>query len=146
MPFQTSPGDHEFREHPPDFSLVLGGPLYQLLRRAHLSDDTMAMLYRRIIALTLICWSPLLVLSILQGQLLGDSSTLGFVMDVEVHVRFLVVVPLLIAAELVVHRRMRPLVAQFLERDLIADEDLPRFRSAIAAAIRLRNSLWRRSS
>ena len=25
--------------HPPDFSLVLGGPLFQLLRRAHLSDD-----------------------------------------------------------------------------------------------------------
>ena len=26
---------------PPDFSLVLGGPLYQLLRRAHLSDDAL---------------------------------------------------------------------------------------------------------
>jgi len=25
---------------PEDFSLVLGGPLFQLLRRAHLSDDT----------------------------------------------------------------------------------------------------------
>ena len=141
VPFLTTPGDHEFREHPPDFSLVLGGPLYQLLRRAHLSDDTMAMLYRRIIVLTLICWSPLLVLSTLQGQLLGGRSTVPFLMDVEVHVRFLVVVPLLVAAELVVHRRMRPLVAQFLERDLIADEDLPRFKSAIASAARLRNSL-----
>jgi hypothetical protein len=141
VPFLTTPGDHEFREHPPDFSLVLGGPLYQLLRRAHLSDDTTAMLSRRIIVLTLICWSPLLVLSTLQGQLLGDRSTVPFLMDVEVHVRFLVVVPLLVAAELVVHRRMRPLVAQFLERDLIADKDLPRFKSAIASAMCLRNSL-----
>ncbi len=101
----------------------------------------MAMLYRRIIVLTLICWLPLLVLSALQGQLLGGRSTVPFLMDVEVHIRFLVVVPLLVAAELVVHRRMRPLVAQFLERDLIADVDLPRFKSAIASAMRLRNSL-----
>lgn len=140
VPFPTTPDDHEFHEHPPDFSLVLGGPLYQLLRRAHLSNDTMAMLYRRIIVLALICWSPLLVLSTLQGQLLGGKSTVPFLMDVEVHVRFLVVVPLLVAAELVVHRRMRPLVAQFLERDLIPDEDLPRFKSAITSAARLRNS------
>lgn len=136
-----SPDDHEFREHPPDFSLVLGGPLYQLLRRAHLSDGTTTVLYRRIVLLSLICWLPLLVLSTLEGQLLGGRSTVPFLLDAEVHVRFLVVVPLLIAAEPVVHRRMRPLVALFLERDLIADEDLPRFKSSIASAMRLRNSL-----
>lgn len=141
MLFQTSPGSHEFREHPPDFSLILGGPLYQLLRRAHLSDDTTAMWYRRIIVLTMICWLPLLFLSTLQGELFGGKPTVPFLLDVEVHVRLLVVVPLLVAAELVVHRRMRPLVAQFLERDLISDEDLPRFQSAIASAMRLRNSL-----
>ena len=40
-----------------------------------------------------------------------------FLLDVEVHVRFLVAMPLLIGAELVVHRRMRPVVKQFLERN-----------------------------
>ena len=70
-----------------------------------------------------------------------DTSTVPFLLDVEVHVRFLVVVPILIVAELVVHRRMRFLVAQFLERELISDEDLPRFKSAVYSAIRLRNSV-----
>ena len=28
-------------QNPPDFSLVLGGPLFQLLRRAHLADDAL---------------------------------------------------------------------------------------------------------
>jgi hypothetical protein len=106
-----------------------------------LSAETTTILYRRIIVFTLICWLPLLLLSALQGQLLGGPSTVPFLMDVEVHVRFLVVVPLLISAELVVHRRMRPLVAQFLERDLVAGDDLPRFKSAITSAMRLRNSV-----
>ena len=39
-----------------DFSLVLGGPLYQLLRRSHLSDDTLTLVHRRIIAGILIAF------------------------------------------------------------------------------------------
>ena len=50
--------------------------------------------------------------------------------------------PLLIVAELVVHRRLRPLLLQFLERDLIPESAMPRFDSAIAAAFRLRNSVF----
>ena len=34
---------------PPDFSLVLGGPLYQLLRGTRLTGDTLQLLHRRII-------------------------------------------------------------------------------------------------
>ena len=50
--------------------------------------------------------------------------------------------PLLIVAELVVHRRMRPMVRQFLERGLIPDAARPTFDAAIASAMRLRNSIW----
>ncbi len=104
---------------PPDFSLVLGGPLFQLLLRAHLSDD----------ALTL------------EGQLLGGEAAVPFLLDAEVHVRFLVALPLLIIAELVVHRRMRPMLAQFLERNLIPQHAMPRFEAAVSSAFRLRNSV-----
>jgi len=41
----------------------------------------------------------------------------------------------------VVHQRMRPLVRQFLERDLIAPESRARFDAAVASALRLRNSM-----
>ena len=50
--------------------------------------------------------------------------------------------PLLIVAELVVHRRMRPVVRQFVERGLIPDAARPAFDAAIASAMRLRNSIW----
>jgi len=125
----------------PDFSLVLGGPLFQLLRRAHLSDDALTMARRRIIAISLVAWLPLLVLSTLEGRLLDGSVVVPFLLDFEVHIRYLVTLPLLIAAELVVHRRMRPLVKQFLERRLIPEDGMARFEAALASAFRLRNSV-----
>ena len=126
---------------PRDFSLVLGGPLFQLLRRAHLSDDALMMVRQRMTVIALIAWLPLLVLSALEGRLLGGSAAVPFLLDVEVHIRFLVALPLLIIAELVVHQRMRPLLRQFLERDLIPENAMPQFEAAIASAFRLRNSV-----
>ncbi len=124
-----------------DFSLVLGGPLYQLFRRVHLSGDTLELVRRRVIAGVLLAWVPLLLLSALEGKLLGVTAAVPFLLDMEVHVRFLVALPLLIAAELVVHQRMRLVVKQFLERKVIPEGGRRRFDAAIAAAFRLRNSL-----
>ena len=125
----------------PDFSLVLGGPLFQLLRRTHLTDDALTHLRQRVVVISLIGWLPLLVLSALEGQAWGASAAVPFIHDAEVHVRFLLAVPLLVVAELVVHQRMRPLLKQFLERELIPESAMPRFDAAIASAFRLRNSV-----
>ena len=72
---------------------------------------------------------------------MGGRAAVPFLLDVEVHVRFLIALPLLIVAELVVHQRMRFVVRQFLERNLIPQSALPRFEEAIASAFRLRNSV-----
>lgn len=124
-----------------DFSLVLGGPLFQLLRRVHLSDDTLMLARRRIIFIALFAWLPLLVLSTLEGQLLPGTSTVPFLLDMEVHIRLLVALPLLIAAELVVHQRMRSVVSVFQERQLVPDNAQAQFNAAITSAFRLRNSM-----
>ena len=108
------PGTQGPTEEPPDFSLVLGGPIYQLLRRAHLSDDALTMVHRRIFAGILITWFPLLLLAMLEGRALGGEIKIPFLLDAETHARFLVAMPLLILAELVVHLRMRPVVGAIL--------------------------------
>jgi hypothetical protein len=128
-------------DEPKDFSLVLGGPLFQLLRRSHLSGDALQLVRQRTVIISLFAWLPLLVLSALEGQALGGRAAVPFLLDVEVHVRFLVALPLLIVAELVVHQRMRLVVRQFLERNLIPKSAAPRFDAAIASAFRLRNSV-----
>jgi len=124
-----------------NFSLVVGGPLFQLLRRAHLSDDVLLMVRRRVVLFSLVCWLPLLALSALHGDLSGDRVAVPFLYDFEAHVRFLVAMPLLIVAELVVHQRMRPIGQTFLERNLIPEADMDRFDGAVTAALRLRNSV-----
>jgi hypothetical protein len=128
-------------DEPTDFSLVLGGPLFQLLRRSHLSGDALELWRQRILVITLLAWLPLLVLSALEGQALRGNVAVPFLLDIDVHIRFLVALPLLIIAELVVHQRMRLVVRQFLERNLISESGLTRFESAIASAFRLRNSV-----
>jgi hypothetical protein len=128
-------------QDPYDFSLVLGGPLFQLVRRARLSGDALELLRRRIVVIALVAWLPLLILSALGGRAWGDAIGVPFLQDVEVHVRFLVALPLLILAELVVHQRMRPVMRQFLERGLIADASRARFDAALPSALRLRNSV-----
>jgi hypothetical protein len=126
---------------PQDFSLVLGGPLFQLLRRLRLSGNALELMKQRILVISLLAWLPLLVLSALEGHALGGNVAVPFLLDLDVHIRFLVALPLLIVAELVVHQRMRFVVRQFLERNLIPQSALPRFDGAIASAFRLRNSV-----
>jgi len=125
---------------PPDFSLVLGGPLYQMFRRAHLSGSTLELLHRRVLVVSLLAWLPLAVLSTIQGHLFGGRN-LTFLQDIESHVRLLVALPVLILAELVVHRRTRAVVEMFLERRIITSEDTPKFYAAIEGAMRVRNSV-----
>jgi len=40
-----------------------------------------------------------------------------------------------------VHQRLRLVVGQFVERDVITEAVIPRFRDAIGSAMRLRNSV-----
>jgi hypothetical protein len=125
---------------PIDFSLVLGGPLFQLFRRAHLSGPALELLHRRVLVLSLLAWLPPAILSAIEGHLLGPQ--LSFVHDVESHVRFLVALPILILAEVVVHRRLKPLLKGFVERELVTEAELPKFYAAIEKALRARNSKW----
>ena len=124
-----------------EFSLVLGGPLFQLFIRARLTNDTLGLVKRRVIVISLFAWLPLLVLSVLAGEALGGAIKVPFIYDVDAHVRFLGAVPLLLVAELVVHQRMKLTVQQFIERGIVPAQSLPEFEALIGSAMRLRNSV-----
>jgi hypothetical protein len=123
-----------------NFSLVLGGPLFQLWLGTRLSGTHLELLRRRIIAMVLLTWMPLFVLSIIERHAWSGSVQLPFILDLEQHLRLLIALPLLIYAELVVNQRIRPVVAQFLNLGLIPEAARPRFDSAVDSALRLRNS------
>lgn len=125
-----------------DFSIVLGGPFFQLLRKAHLSGNALELIKQRTVIIALLAWLPLFILSVIKGQAWGEGTNLPFIEDFEVHIRFLIAVPLMIVAELLVHQRMRMVVVQFEERHLIPEPSLAHFHKAIGAALRLRNSIF----
>jgi hypothetical protein len=141
MTSHTAATDPHVLKDAQNFSLVLGGPLFQLLRRVHLSDDALHLLRQRIIVISLFAWLPLLALSALEGHLWRGTLAVPFLLDIEVHIRFLVAVPLLILAELVVHQRLHPIANAFLERNLIPEAAMTRYDEAITSATRLRNSV-----
>jgi len=127
-------------DEPADFSLVLGGPLYQLYLRTRLATPTLDLLRRRIIGISLIAWLPLLLLTAFAGRVVSGMAV-PFLFDLDAHARFLGSLPLMITAEIIVHERIRFIVRQFLERDVIAPEDRLRFERIIASAMRVRNSV-----
>jgi hypothetical protein len=131
----TTPVDGRY-----DLSVMLGGPLYQLYRRTHVSGAALELLHRRVIALALLAWLPLLVLSLTDG-LAWTGVKVPFLLDISTHVRFLVALPLLIFAELLVHERMPGVVRQFVTRGIVDEATRPKFQAAIDSATRLRNSI-----
>jgi len=124
----------------PDFSLVLGGPVFQLLRKSHLEGDAMELLHRRVFACILLTWVPLLLLSAL-GNGIGSVGRISFFHDIEVHARFLVALPILMGAELLVHSRIRPIVRRFVEWRIVLPHDILLFHKAIESAVKIRNSV-----
>lgn len=123
-----------------DFSLALGGPLYQFYLRGHLARAPLDLLRRRVLFLSLICWLPLLLLSLAQGNAFHGVSV-PFLFDIEVHSRFLVCLPLLVVAEVMVHKRLVVIIKQFIQRNIIGAESRTQFSEIIRSTMRLRNSV-----
>src|SRR5262245_32986692 len=82
-----------------DFSLVLGGPLFQIFLRTYLSGTALELVHRRIVVFLALTWLPLLVLALWEGFAAGNRVILPFIRDIEVHARFLIALPLLLIAE-----------------------------------------------
>lgn len=122
------------------FSLGIGGPFYKLFEKLGLLKKPLLLYKRRIIIFSLITWLPLLLLSALDGTAFGGVK-LSFMHDIEVHVRFLLVLSMLIYAEVIAHDRLYVIVQQFLKCNIIATEDRKKFDKIIASATRFRDSV-----
>jgi len=101
----------------------------------------MDLLHRRILASVLITWFPLLLLSLFSSTS-SSLARLSFFQDIEVHARFLVALPVLIGAELLVHLRIRPMVRRFVEWGMVPQEEMALFQKAIRNAVKMRDSVY----
>lgn len=93
--------------------------------------------WRRAGGVAAVAWLPLLLLAGLADADPGPSSPRSFLLDIPVHARYLVALPLLVAAEPWCLGQLKAVVAHFVRGGLIVDADLPRWHTLLASARRL---------
>lgn len=117
-----------------------GGPLTRWERKFGLSRSRERRLVVRALIAIAIGWVPLALINAIQLIVMRDEAAETFFWDVAVHTRFLVAVPLLIAAESDCIPRLRQVTRHFLAAGLIREQDRHRYSAAVASTQRLLNS------
>jgi hypothetical protein len=115
------------------FSLTNCGPMDRLLARIGLKSTEWPRLLVRALAPVALIWLPLCVMA-LAGPHAGDGVAIPFLHDLSTHVRFLIVVPVLILVEASIGRRTRLVVHQFVDAELVREADRDRYRRLLQQA------------
>jgi hypothetical protein len=127
-------------EAPPEFSLVRGGPLYDLTQRLRTFGGPLGQV-RLGVGIALVAWVPLLALAVLEGSRPGEGATISFLASLNTHVRFLIAIPLAFVAELWIDPRLHQFVQGLVTTRLVPRSDLPSLERAVRLAHRLRDSV-----
>jgi hypothetical protein len=122
------------------FLVTDGGPSHRLEMRLGLSRTDAPGIIRRSFLGILATWVPLLGLSALQGHATGRLVAIPFLGDFAVHARFLVAVPLLLAAT-VLGPWLADAAGYFVDSGLVAAEESGKFDAAIDLGLRWRDSI-----
>jgi hypothetical protein len=121
-------------------SFVTGGLFYQLFIRSGLLRPPMGLVSRRIMALVLIAWLPLLLLTAMNGTFMSGVSV-PFIEHLSIHIRLLVCLPILLLGEVNADHLSRLLLDQFSMRGLITDSEKDRFSRAVSSALKPTDSM-----
>ena len=124
-----------------NFSVIRGGPTYRLQVRLRMAGEERLGVALRTLGLVLVCWLPLLILSLTQGLAYNRTLQIPFLRDFAVNVRFLVSLPILVLAELGIDRRLRAIVIHFVDSGLVKAADLPSFEAGLKKVMRLRDRI-----
>jgi hypothetical protein len=116
------------------FSLYAGGPFHGLVRRLHLVTSTGE---PRIAWIVAIAWVPLMVGSLLRIAL--GSRANPMVLDLSVHARFLVGLPLLLVSTRLLDAQTRGAVRVVYGAELADPGEVDK---VLARAVKLRDNAW----
>ena len=121
-------------------SLVRGDPLFRLQRQLRLMPAHGLGLVRRAVFWALVAWLPVAAWAWYAGRAMPSPAGEPLLAHFGVQARCLVAIPLLILAEGQAHRLTLRLLPHFVTSGLVPGAEVPAFRNALAAAIKLRNA------
>jgi hypothetical protein len=117
-------------------SLVRGGPFYRAQEAIHLVDANRWNLGRRITIAIVVCWVPLVLITLL----LNPHATKGLLSDYPVNVRMLIAIPVLLGGQLLMENVFRKIVLHIGEAGLLTSSGAERLDRTLVTLIRLRDS------
>ncbi len=123
------------------FSLVEGGVTHHLFQQ-FAKKRPEQLFHRTAVVCALICWLPLLILSVIEGVAWGDKVTIPFLYDIAAYTRFLIAVPLLVMAESMIGPRLAQVAKHFMLSGRVKEADFLAYTNAIEEGIKLRDSKW----
>ncbi len=124
----------------PEFSLVRGGPWYQIQMALRLLNPKSLRVVSRAIFYALLAWLPLAILSLLDGTAFGLPGRVSFVEDFAIHARLLIALPILVIAEATTDRWTRTIVSHLSTSGIVVAEGRAGFEQAVRSSARLRDS------
>jgi hypothetical protein len=124
----------------PEFSLMEGGPLYGLMRRVRIGGRPIGPVGFGV-ALALLAWLPLLCLVVFERAGPGPGQAGSFLASINSHVRFLVAIPLMFFAEVLIDPRLRHFVQDLVAAGLVTETETPALARAVRLTHRLRDSV-----
>ena len=122
------------------FPLFESGPFDPVHASLRLTGLEKRHIKRRIIAVILLTWVPLVVLAAVQGHAIGPTRSQSMLLDPAMYARYLVAMPLLIYATTGVRRKLRAIFFHFLDSGLVREQDRQSFLDNTSAILRWRDS------
>lgn len=120
---------------PGDFRLLEGGPYFRLDQFLSAFGLVHSRRWVKILLIIVITWVMPLLLSMASGRALRGQVAVPFLHDPAAYCRFLIVIPLLELAELVVALSLAAQARQFVASGIVPEAEWPRFESTIESTV-----------
>lgn len=122
------------------FSLVDNEAPLRWWRRLHLAPAGDLGVKQRALLLALVCWLPIAVWAAATGRLFAAETGEPLLVHYGIHVRCLIVIPLLILAEEALHRKARAIAGHFVSSGLVTPALRPDFDAVMRGIAQLRDN------
>jgi len=117
--------------HEIEFVLIKGGLLNRIFAMTGLADPGFPKIITRALALVVITWLPMLIMSVIENTAWNPALKIPFLFDIATNVRFVVCLPLLIIVEKAINDRMSETARYFGQAGLLPEEKFSEYQAAI---------------
>ena len=124
------------------FKLSAGGLAYLVQRWIRGPESPDFPIPIQILVAIALLWLPLVLLSLFEGSFTGTEVAQPLLADIVPHVRFLIAMPLLLLADLVIDPSIGAATRNLESSGTVPDAEQPRFQEALTDMHRARDSVW----